>query len=327
MGQDYHLWAEFGESKDMRKINIASIVLCTLSLSGMAGADIVVDNQSIPGADIQAITISPSSGHIFITTKDGYTVEKNGGGTTEPPPPPPGGVAISSFTISPTNLLVGGVISINWNTSNAVSCAATGGTGPWQMTSFTLPSGARNLTMNDPGTLVFTMTCTGQSGDTATRSVTVVVNEVVPSSCPTTTLSGGVEEWKSFWLVDFPLPTYQNRFASIPRFGYKAIRFNTGNIVDNGKFTTIETTQTDGVRFGTITECPGDFGAAVPNSCRYVWGLGGGVSWATDGKAGACQLQPNKDYYFNLTFTDGTDKTKSTCTSTPCVTEIQHINF
>lgn len=319
----------------MRKFTVASIVLCTTLMSGLAGADVIVDGQNIPGADIQAIVVSPTNGNIVITTKAGdYTVQK---GDVEPPPP--GSVVINSFTVSPNELTVGGVVSLNWTTTNAVSCTASGATGPWAATVITLPSGVRNLTMNNANTYTFSLTCLGSAaGDTMTRTAVAVVNPVVPTSCPATPLSGSFDEWKSFWLVDFPMPAYENRFFGIPRFGYRSLRFHTGSIVDNGSFTAVETTQTDGVRLGTITECPGDFSTAVPTSCRKVWGLSGGLRWATDGRSGACQLEPDTTYYFNLTFgesdladADGdghiVKKNTSTCTSTPCLTELQHNNF
>jgi len=307
----------------MRKYTVASIVLCTTMMSGLAGADVVINNQNIPGVDIQAITVSPSSGDIFITTKVGYTVQKDG-----VEPPPPGSVVINNFTVSPNNLTAGGVVSLNWTTTNAVSCTASGATGPWQATAIAVPSGVRNLTMNNPNTYTFSLTCLGSTlGDTTTRSVTAIVNPVIPTSCPTAPLSGSVDEWKGFWLVDYPGPTYTNKYFGIPRFGYRALKFNTGSIVDNGSLTSIETTQTDGVRLGTITECPGDFSTEVPTACRKVWGLSGSLRWATDGRSGACQLEPNTDYYFNVTFTDGTDKNKSSCSITPCLTELQHNNF
>lgn len=311
-----------GESKHMRKFTISGLLLGATLLSGMAGADVVIDNQTIPGLDIQAIVVSPTSGDIFITTKEGYTVQKSGG-----EPPPPGSVAITSFSITPTSLTEGGVISINWNTSNAVSCTPTGGTAAWRSTTIALPSGVRNLTMSVSGDYVFALTCNGsQTGDTANRSVSVVVNPITPTSCPSTPLAGSVTEWKNFWLVDFPLPTYQNKYWTIPRFGYAALRFSTGSIVDNGSFTSVETTIAQGVRTGTISECPGDYSAAVPAACRKIWGLSGGLRWATDGRSGACALKPDTTYYFNLTYTDGTNNAVSSCTKTPCTTELQHSN-
>lgn len=309
---------------DMRKSSVASLLICASLAAGQAGADVVIDNQNIPGADILAISVNPTSGDITINTKDGYTVEKNDGGTT------PTSVAINGFTINPLTSLEGDTINISWSTTNAVSCAPSGGTASWRAKVLTVPTGFTTITADVTGAFVFTMVCNGSTtGDTTSRSqnVSIQPKTTTPTSCPTQPLSGSVVTWNQFWQVGFPMPVYTNKFFSVPRTGYQAIKFETGSIVDNGKFTTIETTTTDGVRFGTVTECPGDFSAAVPKSCRYVWGLGGGLSWATDGKAGACQLEPNSTYYFNLTYTDGTNPSSTTCHQSPCVTELQHINF
>jgi len=151
----------------------------------------------------------------------------------------------------------------------------------------------------------------------------VVVVNPATQQCSASPLAGQIVQWKDFWLVDWPKPTYDNRYATIPLTGYYALEFNTGNIVTKGKLYTIETTVTDGVRFGAISQCPGDFDVA--DECDYMWGISGGISWSTDGSAG-CQLAPNTTYYFNLTFTDGTNPATSTCSSSPCITKVQNYN-
>jgi hypothetical protein len=324
-GQEYYKLGGIGESKEMHKFKVSTLTVLTALFAGSAGADVKVDDHTIPGGDIQAISISPSTGNIVISTKDGYTVAKKNG-TVDPPPP--GQVVINSFSISPTETTLNGTVSINWSTTNAVSCTPSGGTAAWKATSISVPSGVRNLSMPIETSFVFTLTCDGDgSANTATRSATVDVISATPTACGSTPLAGSITAWTDFWQHSFPMPTYKNQFYTIPRFGYSALKFETGSIVDNGKITTIETTQTDGVRTGTISECPGDFTASVPNSCRYLWGLGGGINWSTNNKSGACQLKPNTTYYFNITFTDGSNKNVSSCSRSPCVTELQHTNF
>lgn len=316
-----------GESKDMRKLSIAAVFFSTALAAGTAGADVVIDNQTIPGADISSISISPSTGHLFVTTiPPGYTVTKNG---DPPPPPPPGQVAVNTLTATPATLDQGATTTIAWTTTNAVSCTPTGGTAEWQSTTITpLASGNKVLTMATPGNYLLTLTCNGDGADnTASKTVSVTVNSTDPNTCPTPPLAGNTQTWSSFWGVNWPSPVYDNRFLTIPRFGYVAIKFNTGNVSDDGRLITIESTQTDGIRFGTVTQCPGDFSATVPSACKKTWGLGGSIRWATNGVSGACQLLPNKDYYFNVTFTDGNNPLVSTCSKTPCITTIQHNNF
>ena len=387
----------------MRKLNGFKWLYALAIISGMATADIIIDNQSIPGSDIDSISISPTTGNIFITTIPGYTVTKVVVGD---------GVAITNFTVSPGTILTGGSATISWNTANAVSCTASNGVGGWAGSTIALPSDSKSITTSVSGSHTFTLTCEGsQAGDTATSNVvlnvdavnavaitsftatpttiseggsttlnwttqnassctasngtggwsalnisvpngtaditistvgnytftltcsdisggqdvvsSVVIVESAGEACSATPLSGNIETWKSFWLVDFPKPGYDNRYGTVPRFGYLALEFNTGSVVSTGKLYTVETTITDGVRLGAISQCPGDFDVAP--ECDYSWGIGGGLTWATDGGLG-CQLDPNTTYYFNLTYTDGVVPSTSTCSSSPCITTIQHVN-
>lgn len=386
----------------MLKLNGFKWLFALAVLGSTAHADIIIDNQSIPGSDINSISISPATGNLFVTTAPGYTVTKVVVGDK---------VAITNFTVSPGTILAGGSATLSWNTANAVSCTASNGVGGWAGSTITLPSGSKSITTSTIGSHQFTLTCNGsEAGDTATSNVILNVNSAnavaitsfsaspteideggsttlswttqnassctpsggtggwsalnigLPSGsatitiatagnytftltcsdasggqdsvstlviantepfgvCDTQPLSGTIIPWKSFWLVDFPEPGYDSRFATVPRFGYLALEFNTGNIIKDGKITTVETTVTDGVRLGSISQCPGDFNV-VPE-CDFVWGIGGGLRWATNGDAG-CQLAPNTTYYFNVTYTDGFDPTKSSCGSSPCITTIQH---
>ena len=379
--------------------------LCVLALfAGAANADIIIDNQSIPSADIDSISISPASGHLFVNTIPGYTVTPVVSGDN---------VAITNFIVSPSTVVAGGSATVSWNTANAVSCTASNGTGSWAGSSIALPSGSKTITAATVGTYTFTLTCNGAvagdtktstyslvvspanavtissfiaspasinagenttlswtttnatsctpsggtggwssynlglpngsvsipiatagsytftltckdaSGGTVSKSTVVVVNPVVTPQCSSGALAGQIVDWKTFWLVDWPKPTYDNRYATIPQTGYYALEFNTGNVVSNGKLYTIETTVTDGVRFGAISQCPGDFNVA--DECDYKWGISGGITWSTDGSSG-CKLAPNTTYYFNVTFTNGTDPGTSSCSSSPCITKIQNYN-
>lgn len=380
------------------------MAVCLLALLGSpAYADVIIDNQSIPSAAIDAISISPASGHIFVSTFDGYTVtpvvvgngvtissftvsqgtvdeggsvtlswntqnaiscSASGGmdgwdGSTVTIPSgtrsvaastagvytftltcngsetgdttssqvvltvtQPGGVAITSFVASPANIYEDESTLLSWTTENAVSCTPSGGAGGWSALSIGLPSATTTITISTADTYTFTLTCQDSSGGQAVATTSVVV-DVEPDACPTPSLSGVTTTWASFWLQQFPDPRYDNRYATINRTGYLAIEFNTGNAIGNGKILTVETTVTDGVRFGAISECPGVFD--VEPECDYYWGIGGGLAWATDGYAGACQLEPNTTYYFNVTYTDGEDGSTTTCSSSPCITTLQHV--
>ena len=386
----------------MRKLNGIKWLFALAVISGTANADLIIDNQSIPAADISGISITPNNGDLYVTTIPGYTVLRvavQGGD-----------VAITSFSLSPNTILAGGSTTLNWTTANADSCTASGGVGDWSGSVGT--NGPKTITTSLEGTHTFTLTCSGPVGADADSSVDLTVNSATavaiesftasPASitegdtttlrwttrnassctasgvsgvdgwsgtvanqsagtqitidtegvygftltcldvsggedvvttvvsvdqaslCSTPALDGNIQEWSSLWLVNFPKPTYDNRYVTIPRYGYHAIRFNTGNVQSNGRVATIETTTTDGVRLGAISECPGDFD--VEPECDHTWGISGRISWTTVGTVGSCALQPNTDYYVNLTYTDGENPSSTSCNSSPCITNVQHIN-
>lgn len=317
----------FGESKDMHRHMKVLLGACLAGAAHLASAaDIIIDGQSIIGSDIESISINPTSGDVIIQTFPGYTVTKD----TEPPPD---SVVIDTFITSKSSMEINQTANLSWTTSNAVSCTTSNGTSGWRAHTPAIPNGNKNVTIPTAAVWTFTLTCNGAApGDTAVRNVAITVTDPgepppppPPDTCDTPPLSGSTVTWASFWLESFPEPVYDIRNIDIPRFGYKAISFNTGNVVDNGSLGTIESTLTSGARFGALSSCPGDFDVA--DDCRHVWGLGGGIKWATDGTAGACQLDANTNYYFNITFTDGFDSSLSECQSAPCRTKVQHANF
>jgi hypothetical protein len=233
-------------------------------------------------------------------------------------------VSITSFSASPDSITEGGSTTLSWTTENATSCTPSGGTGGWGSVSIGLPNGNTQITIPTPSSYVFTLTCQGESGGSDVANDTVTVNPNV-DSCDPAPLSGSVKDWDNFWGDDFPDPIYKLEDVTIARNGYVAIKFDTGNVIDDGRILSIENTSTAGIRLGAVSECPGDFDVAP--ECDYVWGLGGGMRWATNGRFGACQLQSNTTYYLNITFTDGVDSSSSTCASTPCVATMQHQNY
>ena len=313
----------------MRNLNgfIAACVLLLMYSTAHAQIQIVIDNQTIPTEDIESIVILPNSNLISVTTAGAYSVTK-----TDSAPPAPDAVVISSFSATPSAVDVNELITLSWTTQNASSCAPSRGAAGWNTKTIGLPNGNNSFSIANANTYTFTLTCTGTNGDEAVRNTTITVNEPAPAPEPTPSgtvcdaspLAGVNDTWVNFWGVSFPKPGYGNKNDIIPRSGYVSYEFNTGSIIDSGLIVTVGNTLTSGVRLGAVSECPGQFDV-VP-ACDHVWGLGGGISWATNGKAGACQLKPNTTYYLNLTFTDGFDPKTSTCTTNNCVATFQHVN-
>jgi len=274
---------------------------------------------ALPAGNAQ-ITIPTAGEYTFTLTCDGIAgtpAVANEVVTVSP------AAVITSFTADPSSLVVNNISTISWTIENATSCTPSGGTGGWDAVTITLPDGQADITIDSAGEHTFTLTCDGVAGPAAVDNV-VVAATLNPNECMAPPLANGaLGFWENFWLVPFPGPASDSRFLTIPRTSYFAMEFNTGNVVDDGKMTTIETTVTDGVRLGAFSKCPGDFDVAP--ECQHSWGISGGIRWATNGRVGACQLEPNTTYYFNVTFTNGIT-TSSTCGKSPCITNMQHSN-
>jgi len=165
----------------MRKLN-GFILLCAFVVAGStANADIIIDNQSIPSADIDTINLSPATGHLYVATFPGYSVVKVGSTSTN--------VAINSFTIVPNAIFAGDSFTVNWDVSNGVSCVGGGGVGGWSNVSYTLPTGSVSLTTTRLGVKTFTLTCYGaQAGDSASASATLTISD--PAAPPTVAITG-----------------------------------------------------------------------------------------------------------------------------------------
>ena len=233
---------------------------------------------------------------------------------------------ITDFSALPSTVEEGQPTIISWATENADNCTATA---PFD--DFNGPvdtNGSVEIIIATAGSYDFTLTCEGDL-DPANAMLTVTVEEkTTTTNCDAPPLTGVIKQWGEFWKEDFPGPGFEIVDTVVLKTGYVALEFNTGDVVDNALLVSVGNTLTVGLRTGTFSECPGDFDAAP--ECSYVWGLGGGITWATDGKDGACQLKPDTTYFFNLTFTDGFDSTSSTCESQvrsgDCWATLQHAN-
>jgi len=149
------------------------------------------------------------------------------------------------------------------------------------------------------------------------------VEPPVPSECVDSTDDSTIKGWTQVFFGAWPYPTYQNvTYQQVPIDGYYAIQFNTGNVVDDGKLSLLENPNTPGRRLASYSECKGDFN--VPDECKMIFGLGGGMWWSTKNRGGACELKPNTTYYYNVTFkVDG----ESECVGEPCYISFQYSNL
>lgn len=100
------------------------------------------------------------------------------GESTTPPPPSP----TVTLSANPTSVTAGGSSTLNWSSTNATSCTASGG---WTGTKATSGSGSVGPLS---ATTSFNLACTGQGG-TANTSTTVTVNTTQVPAAPTVYLS------------------------------------------------------------------------------------------------------------------------------------------
>lgn len=281
-----------------------------LLLSGTVGANVMIDNQLIPTEDIVSINITPGTNTLIINTTEPYIIERANSG----PVTPTNDVVIDRFTASPSTLVEGGFTTLSWQTQNADFCTPTGGTPTWRSTSIALDSngnGSTNIQIDTPSSYTFGMYCTDiNNQDSPPRqaivNVTAQSNPQTPANCDAPSLTGGIENWSAVWGAVFPGPNglSNERIVSVARYGYKALKFNTANATGYGAVIPLVPTSTGGVLKVSISECPGDFAVTAPN-CQPTFSVGEGVNWSTTGMFRTCDLELNKDYYLNLTYTNG----------------------
>lgn len=77
-----------------------------------------------------------------------------------------------TFTANPDTVTVGSSFALNWSTTNATACSASGSWSDGKAT-----SGTENFTALSAGTRTYTLTCTGDGGSIS-QSATVTVNAV-----------------------------------------------------------------------------------------------------------------------------------------------------
>lgn len=323
----------------MRKLNGFILSFALVLVAGMASAQQVSVNISGPSGtatiypeDIQSISIDPATSVVSITTNVDYIIElKDPRCTVDCGEVAP---TIIAFNVA-SPVTVGNSTTVSWSsTDNATSCRPLGNYAGWSGLSIPTDSNGMNIPMNLVGTFNLGLIC--NNGELASTPIyrSIVVNDVVApppppppaSACDdyVSPLSGTTVPWENIFAEAFPNPGYANEYESISRYGYMAIEFNTENFTDTGSLSTIEVTTTSGRRVGSISQCPGDFDVAP--ECKYTWGTSGGIIWSTENYSGACQLDPDTTYYFNVTFTDGFDLTTTSCGDAKCITKVRVYN-
>ena len=110
------------------------------------------------------------------TTENVYFFKLTNGAVLPPTTPPP----TVTLTASPTSITSSASATLNWSSTNATSCAASGA---WSGRRST----ANTFTLSPAVTSTYTLTCTG-AGGSASQSVTITVSSVQPPTSAITTV-------------------------------------------------------------------------------------------------------------------------------------------
>lgn len=135
---------------------------------GWSGSKATSGNQNLAAAEagIATFTLGCSG--------KGGNVSRSATVTVNPSPP------TLSLTANPATVSVGSSFTLNWSTTNASSCSASGG---WTGTMAT--AGSESFTAVTPGSITYTLDCAG-AGGSIVRGATVTIN---PASQATLTLA------------------------------------------------------------------------------------------------------------------------------------------
>ena len=161
---------------------------CTAN--GGTGADHWVGSKPLANAGGFSIAAISTAGEynydLTCTGTGGVTVQSALLSVNPAAPPAPPGV---TFAAQPTLILPGQATSFSWTTTNATSCAASGGSGAdaWSGAQPTSSGGTSSGPVAAAGAYSYTLTCAGPGGSTA-KSVTVVVSTQPEPPAPSVTI-------------------------------------------------------------------------------------------------------------------------------------------
>ncbi len=303
------------------------------------------------------VSIDPDNGNIVITPRF-PTQACQGGGCDDVT------VEISEFLPedNPIVRFSSQSIEVSWDSKGSWECRGQGSSGldntAWVSSEFNRqPSGEATITLNSVPTGMHTMGLECRNGpnavDTAVRNLEII--QVTAGDCTGRDAPSGMSREITL-LKEFPDQTTRiwtdvygtfNNEVNFPdgklgspiifqvfRDKYGQIDFTTVNLQtgDKGRWSATQPTGDFGGPFlAAVSECPGDFGAALEDPCRKVLVPGSPsniIFWAEASVAGTndCPLELEKQYFLNLvpttTLPDSQDVDWNCNGSTPSRCEI-----
>ena len=170
-----------------------------------------------------------------------------GGGYNAPPPmstPPPPPMPSVSFTAptQATTLNFGRAVNLTWTSTNATSCTASASTSlGGAFTGSVATSGSATVAPTGPGTVTYTLTCTGTGGSSSATTSSITVS---PSILSTLSVAGITEIGSAMDPVTGDYNPYGLTIAPataglITKGDLVACNFNAGGQTSQGTGTTL----------------------------------------------------------------------------------------
>lgn len=211
--------------------------------------------------------------------------------TVTPTAPP--GAPVIFFAAQPTQVTPGQSTTLSWTTTNASSCAASGGTGAdhWHGAQPTSSTGFASGSLLLEGSYAFTLTCTGGGGSTA-KTATVVVSpslappvvavniDVTPSQ-----IASGESAYLSWSTANADACTASGSWSGVePVLG---VLVSTGTLTTPGVYAyQLTCTGPGGSASGTasltVNAPPAEVTAFAANPIAITAGQSISLSWSTD---------------------------------------------
>lgn len=252
-------------------------------------------------AGTNAISFDSLTGNVTVRTSAGVTSCAIGGSGANAP-------SITAFAATPSNPAPGANVTLTWQSVNATSCLASGGSGTtWAAFGVVPTSGSANVTAPQAGTTSFLLTCTGNAQQVS-RAASIVVGSGGGGGSTCTTIAGYQEIG-----VDFALffggawPRYNGaRRLQIGPQQYMALRFVAGS--SSTQFGTFDGSggfpgDGGGAAVMSISPAPGCFVATeLGAGCYQPAASFPGISWRNGAGSTGCKLTPGATYYLNITF-------------------------
>jgi len=307
-------------------VTAVNLWLALLLSSGVQAQDLIINDEPCQLDGDFTLEIVPASGDVKITTQS--PLECGGVAGAE--------LAIDSFSINPATIGEGsGIaeITVSYTTTGATSCTGILGdpglinaSSGWHNES--VPAQSQNETfIVDTGAVQaesspFDVSLRCSAGaNTVTETTQLFVGAgappPVPGSCDnvappsltrdTAILVGTATETTQFSAVWGAFGGSGTTSYRIRNDQYAALEFTTNGQVPSSIGTVSlqpGTESREGPMLYTISECPGDFGPAVPAACRKLLEpqFQGSLVWAIEPTQPLlqCDLEMNKTYYFNI---------------------------